>query len=68
MNLSDEKANLRIAILETVLNNSGALPVGTVRAVLAEVEQILISESDDIRMSDMAARVCYRVDMLKEAR
>ena len=68
MNPSDEKANLRIAILETVLNNSGALPVGTVRAVLAEVEQILISESDDIRMSDMAARLSYRVDMLKEAR
>ena len=68
MDISTEKAALRITILDTVLHHSGTLPIGAVRSVLAEVEKILISESDNVRMPDIAERLSRRFDALREAR
>jgi len=56
MNIQQRRINLRTAILKTVEENGGDLPVGIVRAVLGEAEHILMHRSDDVAVNDLPDR------------
>ncbi len=57
MDISQRRAELRTAVLKTVKENGGDLPVGLVRAVLGEVEHILMHRSDDVAVHDLPDRM-----------
>lgn len=57
MKVQTDRERLRDILLRTVLDNSGEMPVGLVRAVLGEVEGILMAASNNATIGELKEKM-----------
>lgn len=57
MKTPTEREHLRSILMQTILDNCGNTPAGLVRAVLGEVESILMAASDNVTIDELKEKM-----------